>query len=115
MRRILTLCAFVSVFSMLAMAENWTGKLIDASCADQQQEQKANACDPSSSTAAFAIQVAGKSYKFDDAGNAKAAQALKARADRSTDPTKPASTQVAAKVSGTISGDTIKVDTVEVQ
>jgi hypothetical protein len=86
---------------------------VDASCADQQKA--ATACDPTSSTTMFAIVVSGKAYKFDDAGNAKAAEALKGRADRSADPTKPVSPQISAKVTGTKDGDNVKVESIEVQ
>ena len=49
-------------------------------------------------------------------GNAKAAEAIKNRADRSSDPNKAASNQVVAKVTGTKDTDnTLKVDTVEIQ
>ncbi len=114
MRRILTVCACVAVFSMLALAEDFTGRLVDASCYDQQKS--ATACDPGSSTTMFAIMVEGKAYKLDNAGNEKAMEALKSRADRSTNPNTPASTQVTAKVSGTKDGDnTIKVETIEIQ
>jgi hypothetical protein len=117
MRRILTLCAFVSVFTGLALAESWTGRLVDANCMDQQQKgASASACDPTGATTAFAIVVSGKPYKFDDAGNTKAAEALKSRADRSADPNKAPSPQVAAKVSGAKDGDsTLKVENIEVQ
>jgi len=99
------------------MAETWTGRLMDANCIDQQQKGAgANACDPTSATTAFVIVVSGQAYKLDDAGNAKAADALKTRADRSAEPNKPASTQVAARVTGTKDGEnTVKVDTIEVQ
>lgn len=114
MRRILTLCACVTLFSVLALAENWSGRLVDASCYDQ--HKNATACDPSSSTAMFAIMVSGKAMKFDTDGNSKAAEALKSRADRSTNPATPGSTQVTAKVSGTkAEDDTIKVEAIEVQ
>ena len=114
MRRILTLCAFVAVFSALALAETWTGRLVDANCAAQQKA--ATTCDPTSSTTAFAIVVQGQAYKLDDAGNTKAMEALKGRADRSSDPNKPVSPQISAKVTGTKDGDnTLKVETIEVQ
>jgi hypothetical protein len=114
MRRILTLCAFVAVFSALALAETWTGRLVDAGCVDQQKA--ATACDPTSSTTAFAIVVSGKTYKFDEAGNTKTMDALKGRADRSADPNKAVSTQIAAKVTGSKDGDnTLKVEAIEVQ
>ena len=114
MRRILTLCAFVAVFTGLALAESWTGRLVDASCYDQQKS--ATTCDPTSSTTTFALVAAGKTYKLDDDGNTKAVEAMKSRADRSANPNAAASTSVTAKVSGTKDGDnTIKVESIQVQ
>jgi len=114
MRRILTLCALVAAFSALALAENFNGRLIDSSCYDLQKNVKA--CDPTASTAMFAIDVSGKVYKLDDAGNAKAVEAVKNRSDRSADPAKPAKSEVMAKVTGTKDGNnTIKVEAIEVQ
>jgi hypothetical protein len=119
MRRILTMCAAVAVFTTLALAESWTGKLVDASCADQQKggdQQKTATCDPTSATTTFALVASGKTFKLDDAGNAKAMEALKSRADRSANPNAPQSTAITAKVSGTKDGDTgIKVEAIEVQ
>jgi len=114
MRRLLTLCAVVTVFTTLALAESWTGRLVDASCYDQQKS--ATTCDPTSSTTTFAMVASGKIYKFDDAGNTKAMEAMKNRADRSTNPNAPQTTTVAAKVTGTKGADnTLKVETIEVQ
>jgi hypothetical protein len=59
--------------------------------------------------------VSGQAYKFDTSGNTKAAAALKSRADRSSDPNKPATGTITAKVNGTKDGQMIKVDTIEVQ
>ena len=117
MRRILTVCAFVAAFSALALAETWTGRLVDATCADQQQSHSATSCNPTSSTTMFAIVVAGgHTYKLDDAGNTKAMDSLKSRADRSANPNMPANGPVSAKVTGTKEGDNIlKVDSIEVQ
>ena len=113
MRRILTFCACVTVFSVMAFAETFTGRLIDSACYDQQKS--ATTCDPSSSTAAFAIVVSGKAYKLDDAGNTKVAEALKNRSDRSAEPGKTP-TQIMARVTGTKDGDNVlKVESVEVQ
>ena len=113
MRRILTFCACVTVFSVMAFAETFTGRLIDSACYDQQKS--ATTCDPSASTAAFAIVVSGKAYKLDDAGNTKAAAAIRNRSDRSADPNKTP-TQIMAKVTGTKEGDSLlKVESLEVQ
>ncbi len=113
MQRILSLLAFAVVFSTLALAESWSGRLIDASCYSQQK--KADGCDAMSTTTAFALEVSGKVYKLDAAGNSKASTALKSRADRAADPNKPQSTQVMAKVDGTEKGGTIAVENVDVQ
>lgn len=114
MRRLLTFAASVAFFSALALAETWNGKLIDATCMDQQKNM--TSCSPSGTTTAFLVSVDGKTYRLDDAGNAKAAEALKNRADRSANPNAPAASKdVTAKISGTKDGDTIKVETIEVQ
>ena len=113
MRRFVTLFACVTIFSVWAFAESFTGRLIDASCYDQQKN--ATTCDPSATTTAFALLVSGKAYKLDDAGNAKTVEALKSRADRSTDPAKSPK-EIMAKVTATKEGDSIlKVDAIEVQ
>ena len=114
MGRSVKLLACLGVFSALALAESWSGKLLDATCYDQQKS--ATTCDPTSTTTTFALFVSDKAFKLDDAGNAKAVEAVKNRADRSSDPAKPGSTQVTAKITGTKDGgDILKVETIEVQ
>jgi hypothetical protein len=110
MRRILTFCACATIFGALAFGETLTGRLIDSSCYDQQKS--AATCDPTGSTATFALFVSGKAYKLDDGG--KVAEALKNRADRSSDPAKTPS-QIMAKVTGTKEGNVVKVEAIEVQ
>ena len=113
MRRVLSILAFSAVFSMLALAENWSGRLLDAACYDQQK--KADSCDATSTTTAFAMDVSGKVYKLDAAGNIKVSTALKNRADRSTDPAKPQSKQVMAQITGNEQGGTITVESIDVK
>jgi hypothetical protein len=114
MRRILTLGAAVLFMSALSFADTFMGKLVDASCA---QQQKDAACNPTASTATFALQVSGgKMLKLDADGNQKAADALKQNnnsADRAKDPN-ASDTQVSATVQGTLNGDEIKVDSIAV-
>ena len=113
MRRILTLSAVVLFVSAMAFAETYTGKLVDARCAEQ---QKTASCSPTATTTAFAIQASGKMLKLDADGNKKAAAALKESgdsADRAKDPSAQDS-QVTATVEGTLNGDELKVDTIEV-
>src|ERR1044072_2589931 len=112
MRKLYLLCASISVTAGLALAEDWTGRLIDASCYAQNKTEKP--CDASGSTTSFLFDVNGKVYKPDASGHAKAADALKNRADRSA----PGASAgpVNAKVAGSVEGtDSIKVDKIEVQ
>ncbi len=112
MRRLLTIATTAAMFTALGLAEDWTGKLLDSSCLDQKKE--ATTCQATASTTAFALDVSGKTYRLDDAGNQKAMKSIKDRADRSTNPTAAAG-PVNAKVTGTRDGDTLKVETIEVQ
>lgn len=115
MHRLTILLVFVLAFTGLALADNFTGKLIDAACYDQAKGAKP--CDATATTASFAVNVSGQVYKLDPAGNAKAAEALKSRADRSADPAKPpaGAAEVSAKITGTMDGQTIKVESIEVR
>jgi hypothetical protein len=112
MRRLVTVGALFGVFSMAALAESYSGRLLDASCYDQQK--KASACDANSTTASFAIEASGTVYKLDNAGNTKASAALKNRADR-VDPSKTQSKEVMAKIDGAEKSGTIAVTTIDVQ
>lgn len=113
MRKILSLVAFSTVFGVLAFGESFSGKLLDANCYSQQK--KATGCAATSSTAAFALDVSGKIYMLDTAGNSKAASAMTNRADRASDPNNPQAKDVVAKVSGSQTGGTITVESVEIQ
>jgi hypothetical protein len=112
MRRFLSTAALFGVFSMAALAESYSGKLLDASCYDQQK--KASACDATSATTSFALEASGTVYKLDNAGNTKASAALKNRADR-VDPSKPQSKDVMAKIEGSEKSGTIAVTSIDVQ
>jgi hypothetical protein len=113
MRSILRGIVSLAVFAGMCAAETFTGKLIDASCAIQQGS--ANACTPNSSTTNYGLDVNGKIYRLDSNGNAKASQALKSRADRMADPSVPQMAEgVKATVKGTLQGDIIKTESVEV-
>jgi len=118
MGRMLTLCAITVAFASLALAETWTGRLIDANCYDQQTDQKnIGACVPTTNTSSFALDVSGHVYKFDEQGNTKAAAAVKDQADRSADPNQMASKgAITVKVTGSMDeNNKLKVETIEVQ
>lgn len=125
MRRTLTLLVLPAIFATMALAESWSGTLIDASCYDRQAQQAPTkgevsptaleACAPTSQTSQFALEANGKVFKLDSAGNSKAATAMKSHAERSTGAPGKASTKVMATVEGTESGGTIKADRIDIQ
>src|SRR5438132_13367778 len=73
MKKLLRLSAITGIFAVFAFAENYSGRLLDATCIDQ---GKSKICDPTSTSTHFALNVGGKIYRLDDAGNAKAVEAL---------------------------------------
>jgi hypothetical protein len=112
MRRIPVLITLAAGFSALALAESWSGNLLDATCYDK--AKSAESCEATTMTTSFAIDVSGKVYKLDEAGNSKATAALKNRADRA-EPGKTQSPIVMAKVEGTEKSGTITVQNLDVQ
>jgi hypothetical protein len=107
---------------MFAFADDWSGKLLDASCYDREMQQKsaqdkiAEACMPTGQTTAFVFESSGKAYRLDAAGNTKAVTALKNRADRTTPGQGQSQTKdVSAKVEGSETGGTITVTSIELQ
>ena len=118
MRRIVCLFGILTASSVLAFADDFQGRLLDASCYAQQKS--ATSCDPSSATTSYILYVGTTAYTLDTAGSEKVGKALKARADRSSNPNAPAgsqSNQVMAKVTGTKSAadNTIQVENVDIQ
>ncbi|MBZ5579512.1 MAG: hypothetical protein LAP40_23375 [Acidobacteriia bacterium] len=116
MRTFLKTSVLFVMVAGLALAETYTGKLIDAACAAQ---QKNAACTPTASTTTFALVASGKAMRLDAAGNTKAAEALKASnsgANRAKDPNAaPGSDSVNATVTGTATGDQLKVDNIQIE
>ncbi len=116
MRRLLILTTSIGLFAVLSWAESYSGKLIDASCLDKPNPTVAS-CQPSSATGTCALaDNSQKVYKFDQKGNTKAADALKNRADRSSDPNASSKGDVVvAKITGTMNEGIVTVETIEVQ
>ena len=89
------LLALAALFSAFAVAETWTGTLVDSACMDSKKSSAQ--CAPTASTTTYALVLAaGKTVKLDDAGNANASEALRNSADRSKNP--DGATAVSAKV-----------------
>ena len=121
MRKSLYVLALAAGLCISAQAESWTGKLIDATCNEQQQHEKTVSCDATRATTVFALDVTGKIFKLDVAGNAKAVTALKYRAEPRPEPSDPAtppkseSPEVKATVTGTEAGGMLLVETIDLQ
>jgi len=114
MRKLIAMSIFASAFSILAIAADMSGSLLDETCYNSHKQ--AATCQATASTTTFAFMSSGKVYKLDSTGNEKAATAMKSRADRSKEPGQPTKDNaVAATVSGAVTGDTIQVDTISVQ
>jgi hypothetical protein len=110
----------LSITSTLCLAESWTGKLVDATCADQskdtspsatggQSSRDMNACTPKQSTASFAIRTPdGRIIKLDSTGNKLAGDTFKANS-------KGNKGEMVITITGTMTGDTVQVDSVNPQ
>src|ERR1035438_4522914 len=108
MRKTCYLIILSTALVISAFGANWSGKLLDARCYDKQQS--ATGCDVKGTTTSFALDVSGKVYKLDAAGNPKATAPPRNRADRAADPAKPPSMEIMAKVEGSEHGNTIAAE-----
>jgi hypothetical protein len=110
MKKIFVLSALLAASSLVGWAGEWQGHVMDSMCAakmrDKASTHKAK-CALSCSKGGYGLVTAdGKYIKFDEAGNAKALAALKATSK--TDDLK-------AKVTGTMDGDVIQVESISIQ
>jgi len=107
MKRILLLSAAVSLFSIGAFAESWNGTLVDVMCKGKDLASHSTKCAVSCAKGGYGLVLPdGKFVKFDEAGNAKALMTLKSTSKEK---------DLKAKVSGTLDGDTVKVESIELQ
>lgn len=99
--------ALLSVFPVMMFAETWNGTLVDAMCKKQDLASHTTTCAVKCAKSGYGLVMAdGKFMKFDEAGNAKALAALKATSKEK---------DLKAKVTGTLDGDTVQVESVELQ
>ena len=104
MNRLLSITAGLALLSVAALAESWSGTIVDTNCKGKDVASHTRQCALSCAKSGFGLVTAdGKFVKFDEAGNAKALAALKAsKKDK----------DLRAKVSGTLEDDVIKVDSI---
>ena len=96
-----------SLFSAMAFAETWNGTLVDVMCKGKDLANHTKSCNVSCAAGGFGLVLSdGKFVKFNETGNAKALAAIKATAKEK---------DLKAKVTGTLDGEVIKVQSIEIQ
>jgi len=96
----------LSLFSVAAFAETWSGTVVDVSCHGKDLASHTKKCAISCSKSGYGLVTAdGKFVKFDEAGNAKALEALKTTSKEA---------DLKATVAGSLDGDTIKVESISI-
>jgi len=99
--------AFLMLFSSLAFAETWNGTLVDVMCKNKDLANHTTQCAIGCAKSGYGLVLAdGKFLKFDENGNAKALAVLKAT-NKEKD--------LKATVTGTLDGETVQVESVELQ
>ena|SRR5687767_2550579 len=103
--------AFLSLALLIgnvaAAAESFSGTVVDVMCRAKDLASHTRECSLSCAKSGFGVVTAdGKFLKFDEAGNARTLSVLK-KATKEKD--------LKAKVTGTLAGDLLKVETIEFQ
>jgi len=113
MRKLLTIGGILAMFSVLALADNWNGKLLDAGCYDKHKTNEA--CVATKNSDAYLLDVNGTVYKLSVGSNDMIRRAMESRADRSSNPNFDKHATVNANVSGRLDDKTIHIDKIEIQ
>lgn len=98
----------VLLFTISAFAETWSGTIVDVMCKGKDLASHTSKCAtmPGCSKSGFGVVLAdGRFLKFDEAGNSMALKRLKAPAAKEKD--------LKAKISGSLDGEVIKVESFE--
>jgi hypothetical protein len=104
--------AFLSLTLLIGLvkaadAESFSGTVVDFMCRGKDLASHTRECSLSCAKSGFGMVTAeGKFLKFDEAGNARTLSALKSAAKEK---------DLKAKVTGTLDGDLLKVQTIEFQ
>jgi hypothetical protein len=107
MKRFASLVGVGALLSAAAFADTWTGTLVDVMCKDKDLAGHTRKCAMACAKSGYGLVLSdGKFVKFDEQGNAKALAALKA-SEKEKD--------LKAKVTGTLDGDVVQVESVELE
>lgn len=92
---------------VLALAESFTGAVVDVMCKGRDLASHTRQCNLNCAKGGFGLVLAdGKFLKFNETGNSKALAALKASSKEK---------DLKAKVAGKLEGDVIRVESIEIQ
>ena len=101
------LSVLLALCSSCAFAETWSGTLVDVMCKKQDLASHTTKCAIGCAKTGYGLVLSdGRFVKFDEAGNAKALAALKAT-NKEKD--------LKAKVTGSLDGDTVQVESVALE
>ena len=105
MRRIVSLAGSAVMFATMSFAASWSGHVVDVNCKGKDLATHARKCAISCAKSGYGLATAdGKFFKFDESGNAKALEALKA-GNKDND--------LKATVTGKMVGETIEVESIK--
>jgi hypothetical protein len=95
------------VTSTLALAESWSGTVVDVMCKKNDLASHTKDCAISCAKSGYGIVLAdGRFIKFDERGNVKALAAIKATSKEK---------DLKAKVTGTVKEDVIQVESIQIE
>ena len=107
MKRFLFLLTTGPLLATVALAETWSGTLVDVMCKGKDLASHTTQCALACSKSGYGIVTAdGKFVKLDEAGNAKTLSTLKTTSKEK---------DLKVKVNGKLDGDTIAVESIELQ
>jgi len=99
--------AMLALCAPLALAESWTGTIVDVMCKGRDLASHTRECALNCAKGGFGLVLPdGKFVKFDEAGNARAMQALR-KSTKEKD--------LKVKVNGKLDGEVIAVESLEIQ
>ncbi len=105
MKRLLALPLLLA--PALAAAETWTGTIVDVMCKGKDLAGHTRECAITCAKSGYGVVLPdGKFLKFDEAGNAKTLSALKSSTKEK---------DLKAKITGTKDGETIQVESLDLQ
>lgn len=104
MRKLFLLGSFTAA---AALADTWTGSVVDVMCKAKDLANHTKSCNISCAKGGYGLVLSdGKFVKFNETGNAKALAAIRATAKEK---------DLKARVTGTLDGEVIQVDSIEIQ